>query len=749
MAPFTITETIRALTVATEHLELTFSKDDGGLTALQLPGAPSVIAYGEPRPTVDVEAGTVGVWLAERVFVRYLNHTVEERDGAVDITMVIGIGQLMLYDRYRITGTLIARRISVRNVGEDALILRRVRVAVPWARIGELRHCRFEAPGNSVRPHVPLSTAADQRRGVLPRRFFSPGIREGQAFEPAPSHGPGLLALHNDHQQETLLCWYYSETEPAQPQVEGNSAAITLIHDLDLADRLQPEMALNGGTQYILLMRGSWQDALASYRRTLLLLNVHHAAEPRSWLSDAAMYEVHPAEFGGFARMRQALPALRILGINTLLVLPIWDFHNRAGTLWDANWAESGDPYALCDFTGIDPTLGNVEDLRALISTAHDLRMRVLVDLPLAGAASVSRYVEQYPEWFCRTEDGAFLQVPGRDDVYCFDWSNPQLQEQALQQALDHARSLGLDGYRAVLPRQSAINWDVRHTPHASSGALGAARLIERLRAGLESFRPDAAVITSLGGPLYTSVADAAMDELPHHQLVHLGLHRVSPEELSNWLVEHVQALPSGAARICFTESAMTRILNPLADGLRGSLIGRVMMAALVFCGLVPMVRFGQEQSDGPFVARLLQARAQLPALRRGELRLNTITTSLPEILAIWRRSAGQQVIGVINSGPHKRTITLGLPVEEMGLEPGYYTLDDQLGTVQLSAHPAPIWSLAELAMVSLTVEPFGAYCLLLRQVDAPTDTEADTPTGSTTEASPSHPAPALAAVRG
>src|SRR5262245_17134811 len=264
MASFTVTQEHQTVVVHTPEIELAFSLDDGGLRMLRRSGGPNVVGYGDARASVDVNLGAGSAWLADWVFVRYLSHAIDEREGAVELVIVIGVGPLKVYDRYRITGTLIARRVSVENVGEDEVRLQGVRLALPWARVGALDTCRFDAPGTSVRPHVPLDVAAAQRLDVLPRRFFAPGLRYGRALERAPTQATGLLALHDPQTDEALLCWYYSTVESALPLVEGNDQAATLMHEIAVADWLRSEIALTTGTQYILLLHEPWSAALAA-----------------------------------------------------------------------------------------------------------------------------------------------------------------------------------------------------------------------------------------------------------------------------------------------------------------------------------------------------------------------------------------------------------------------------------------------------------------------------------------------------
>jgi hypothetical protein len=712
---FTTNQHQRIVTVQTPDIAIEFSMDDGGLRSLRRANGPNLLGYGQPRPSVDVQLGLASEWLAERMFVRYLRHTVEERDGAVELVIVIGVGPLIVYDRYHITGTLIARRVSVVNVGEDELQLHAVRLSLPWVRVGPLELCRFEAPGNNVRPHVPLQVAAALRRDVLPRRFFAPGLREGRALEPAPTQGPGLLALYDSESDETLLCWYYGQDESALPQVEGNDTALTLTHQIELADWLRSEVALSGGTQYILLLREPWKAALAAFQRTWPICGLRPLERPATWLRDAAIYEVHPSQFGGFLGLTAAIPELRELGVNTLCLMPIWEFARRKNRLWDGNWEASGDPYAVSDFEALDHTLGQRADLCALVTSAHQHGMRVLLDLPLRGCAENARYVDEHPEWFCYDEAGQIVHAPGQAAIVRFDWANRSLQDYMLAWALDWLRSCGIDGYRAIAPRARLPNWSKRLLYHAGASAIGVARFIDRLRAELAETAPEAALIGELGGPLWQTNLDLTLDELPHHMFLHMAMGRITPAELGEWLSDHYGALPPGALRACFTESHQTRLMNPLADGMRGSRISRMLLTGMVACGFVPMIWSGQEQGDERFVGRLLRMWEQQPALRHGATLYNAVPCDSAQVFAVLRTWEQERLLGLLNVGPHRQTIAISVPVDTLGLPEGDYALYDLLDAREWDEEGQRSWRRDELLSLRLTLEPFGAYCFAVR----------------------------------
>jgi hypothetical protein len=719
---YSLTESRQRVMLRTDELELAWSCSDGGLRVLRFSEGINLLGHGPEHATVDVAIGDDERWQASSAFVRYLHAKAEESDDGVAVTVSIGIGALTVEDRYLITGSLITRRIVIQNVGDDELRVRGVRLSLPGACVGSPATCRFEAPGNSVRPRVPLQVAAEQRPDVLPRRFFAPGLLDNRALVSAPTQGPGLLALHAGERDETLLCWYYSDVEPALPFVEGNrgtleappAPAVTLGHELRLAGWLAAGAELHGGAQYIMLLREPWPEALDSFRRTWPICGLRPLAQRAPWVADAAVYELHPSSYGGFAGVQSALPGLRALGINTIYMLPIWEFDNRKGRRWDGNWSTSGSIYAIRDFEQLDPTLGTPEELRALVDAAHALGMRVLLDLVTQGCARDARYVRESPQWFSRDAQDALVSSRGWTDTYSFDWNNPQFQDYMHWWALDQVRHYNIDGFRVHAPFDKEPNWARGLRYHASASSLGVLRLLDRLQRDIKALRPDAALLCELYGPVYERSHDFCYDYLAHTMFFHLALNRITPAELGEWISDHWRALPSAPARVCFTETHNTRTLNPLADGLRGSRISRMLLAGMVLCGYAPMFWSGQEEGDERFIGNLLEARANTPALRYGSARFNAVLCDFRQIFTVLREHEGQRLLGLLNVSPHKRTVTFGLPVDLLGLPEGRFRLCEMLSGRYWDEEGRTSWERDELLSFAITLDSYEAYCFAL-----------------------------------
>jgi maltose alpha-D-glucosyltransferase / alpha-amylase len=97
------------------------------------------------------------------------------------------------------------------------------------------------------------------------------------------------------------------------------------------------------------------------------------------WYKDAVFYELYVRAFkdsngdghGDLPGATQQLEYLKMLGVDCIWLLPIYP-----SPLKD-------DGYDISDFYGIHPDYGTIEDFRAFVMRAHELGMRVILDLVL------------------------------------------------------------------------------------------------------------------------------------------------------------------------------------------------------------------------------------------------------------------------------------------------------------------------------------------------------------------------------
>jgi alpha-glucosidase len=142
----------------------------------------------------------------------------------------------------------------------------------------------------------------------------------------------------------------------------------------------------------------SQQHSAATAPTTRPASAVATVAQHRDWWRDAVIYQVYPRSFadsngdgmGDLEGVRSRLPYLRDLGVDAVWLSPFYA----------SPQADAG--YDVADYRAVDPMFGNLLDADALIRDAHELGLRIIVDL-------VPNHSSDQHEWFKR----AVAEGPG------------------------------------------------------------------------------------------------------------------------------------------------------------------------------------------------------------------------------------------------------------------------------------------------------------------------------------------------
>src|SRR4030095_832594 len=122
------------------------------------------------------------------------------------------------------------------------------------------------------------------------------------------------------------------------------------------------------------------------------------ARSSTDWLRDGVIYEIYPRAFspqGNFDGITAQLDNLQKIGVTILWLMPIHPIgqENKKGTI--------GSHYAARNYSAINPDYGTKEDLRRLISEAHRLGMKVIIDI-VANHTSWDSVLMKHPEFYTR-----------------------------------------------------------------------------------------------------------------------------------------------------------------------------------------------------------------------------------------------------------------------------------------------------------------------------------------------------------
>jgi len=169
------------------------------------------------------------------------------------------------------------------------------------------------------------------------------------------------------------------------------------------------------------------------------------------WTKDVTLYEVNVRQFteeGTFKAFENHLPRLKKLGVDVIWFMPIHPIGvvNRKGEL--------GSYYSVKDYMDVNPEFGTLDELKSLVSKAHDMGLYIILDWVPNHTSWDNPLVTEHPEWYDKDKDGNFVSPYDWTDVIQLDWSKKGLQDYMLE-ALSFWVKIGVDGFRVDHPHKT------------------------------------------------------------------------------------------------------------------------------------------------------------------------------------------------------------------------------------------------------------------------------------------------------
>ena len=144
----------------------------------------------------------------------------------------------------------------------------------------------------------------------------------------------------------------------------------------------------------------------------------NNAITPPEWLSRSAVYQVNPRTFskeGTINAVAEELPYLKSLGFRIVYLCPVFEEDSSADVnFWSERQKASKtdnpkNPYRMNDYFAIDEEYGTMQDLKELIHKAHELDMKVILDLVYAHIGPNAPIINRHPEFIKQNPDGSFI----------------------------------------------------------------------------------------------------------------------------------------------------------------------------------------------------------------------------------------------------------------------------------------------------------------------------------------------------
>ncbi|GAB3994734.1 alpha-amylase family glycosyl hydrolase [Spirosoma daeguense] len=173
------------------------------------------------------------------------------------------------------------------------------------------------------------------------------------------------------------------------------------------------------------------------------------------WAKNATIYEINPRQFstqGTFKAIETQLPRLKELGVDIIWLMPIFPISqvNKQGTL--------GNPYAITNYTTVNPDYGTLADFKLLVSRAHALGLRVILDWVPSYTGHDHVWVEQHPDWYLKLNGKVTAPIDERTgkpykqaDIIALDYTKPELRKGMIEAMQYWLKECDIDGFRCTV----------------------------------------------------------------------------------------------------------------------------------------------------------------------------------------------------------------------------------------------------------------------------------------------------------
>lgn len=174
------------------------------------------------------------------------------------------------------------------------------------------------------------------------------------------------------------------------------------------------------------------------------------------WARGANVYEVNIRQYtpeGSFDAFRKHLPRLQEMGVKILWLMPVTPISKavRQGTL--------GSYYACSSYTSINPEFGTMDDFKELVSEAHFLGIKLIIDWVANHTGWDHHWTGTNPEWFLQDASGNFTEKNGWHDVIDLNFDVLPMREAMIDAMKYWVSECDIDGFRCDMAHLVPLNF--------------------------------------------------------------------------------------------------------------------------------------------------------------------------------------------------------------------------------------------------------------------------------------------------
>jgi len=426
---------------------------------------------------------------------------------------------------------------------------------------------------------------------------------------------------------------------------------------------------------------------------------------------NAVIYEANIRQYspdGNFAGFTKDIPKLKKLGIKIIWLMPIHPIsevkRKATGDTFVSEIKDKkarqkylGSPYAVADYTKVNPDFGTYQDLDHLVKTAHDNGMLVILDWVANHTGWDHPWIKNHPDFYTHNDKGEITDPLNADgtskgwqDVADLNYDNPEMRKAMIHDMKFWLTQHDIDGFRCDVAGEVPVSFWQEAIPQ-----LRAEKPVFMLA---EAWEPEL---------LKDHLFDACYAWESHFLLADIAKGKKQVKDWDNYVKKIDTMYEPDDILMNFTANHDENSWKGTEDETFGK--AKNLMRTMIFMTKgMPLIYSGQEYglhhrlkffekdlidkptgNDFEFFAQLGQLKNNNPALNGGKhpAAYKRIKTNHPDVLAFKRQKAGNEVVFIGNFS--------GKPVEYKLSYSGkfldYFSKKDLLLQADKSLH-LPAW---------------------------------------------------------
>ncbi len=370
---------------------------------------------------------------------------------------------------------------------------------------------------------------------------------------------------------------------------------------------------------------------------------------PVEWSNDSNIYEINLRQYttgGSFVEFGEHLERLRGMGVEILWFMPITpiSLEKRKGAL--------GSYYACSSYTTTNPEFGTLQDFKDLVSRAHSMGFKVIIDWVANHTGADHHWTIEHPDFYLKNEHGQFYDTHGWEDVIDLNYYNSEMRKSMISAMRFWVEDCNIDGFRADMAHLVPLDfW-------------------REARKELDGIR-SLFWLAECEFAIYHEVFDASYTWNWMHKTESFCKGEIPLKELKDLLLAEQTIFPSHALRIYFTSNHDENSWNGTEYEKYGSAAIPLAVFSCTWDG-IPLIYSGQEKPNlkrlpffekdniewsgqnelENFYKTLLHLRKKNSAMKAGDSRSITYllnSSAEDKLLAFLRKRNEEEVLVLLN----------------------------------------------------------------------------------------------------